>query len=232
MTSPLLGQQTSFELSHHTVSYTTYPIDKEHIYVVYKVKSKAPPNQIQLFTTEVYQLQFSNFKNNPYYSTFPFKKADWNFDGYDDLAIYSDCAGGLRGQPVYKIYLFDTTKHQFVFHDQLSALSIKSESGKLEPQKTEKAIYQYIYYDTGHDAELTYKWKDNQLVQTTEHSNYHGAVYHSESIKVFADEFSITFENKDGSSCKFHLEFIKSGKKIVIKTGPCEELADYMRSIY
>ena len=63
---------------------------------------------------------------------------DFNFDGYEDLAIRNGNRGGY-GAPSYDVYVFNATKKQFVRSSELTELA-SSNLGMFETDKTRKRI--------------------------------------------------------------------------------------------
>lgn len=66
---------------------------------------------------------------------------DFNFDGSEDLAI-RDGNYGSYGGPTYNVYVFNRTRQQFVYNEELSALT-QENLGMFETDPEQKRIFTF-----------------------------------------------------------------------------------------
>jgi hypothetical protein len=100
---------------------------------------------------------------------------DFNFDGYMDIAIENNMAGGTNDIRRF-VYLYNPSTQSFYHHEELSEMSNLSVDTKNQTLKQRSVGGQSIYHF------LEYKWEDNQLtlissttqtIQNNGNTNHH-----------------------------------------------------------
>ena len=95
--------------------------------------------------------------------------ADYNFDGFLDMALFMSEGGSMRNQP-HQYWLWDNTAQQFVYNEQLTALSdfstvsVNAENARIETfTRTGLGMYFTAHYEYA-DGEFVLVYSFEQLI--------------------------------------------------------------------